>query len=232
VVVESAAYGSAVNRPKGAPIPRREAVAPTVLVAILLATACTRGDVGSEASGSASTAAPSATQASGVLVAANAEDLPPTLQPYPFATPTPAPTPSELDGTYMLILGLDDLGGSKDALPFPCVRCSPYARAPGVNTLILFEGMFFVHHQMSAFRARGNFEVEGDTIEFFNDAHCPDTRGIYTWSMEGATLRLEVIDDTCAYEGERAVDIASDPWTVVDACRREIAFLWPGILGC
>ena len=168
----------------------------------------------------------------GVLVAGAAEDLPATLRPYPFATPTPEPAPTELDGTYMLILGLDALGGPKHALPFPCVRCSPYARAPGVSTLILFEGMFFVHHQMSAFRARGNFEIHGDTIEFFNDANCPDIRGTYAWEKHGPSLRLEAIDDTCAYEGERAVDLASDPWAEVDACRREIANLWPGILGC
>lgn len=203
-----------------------------VLVAILVATACTRGQVGSESPGSATTATPSSTQGSGILVAGTAEDLPLTLRPYPFATPTPDPAPSELDGTYMLILGLEDLGGPKDALPFPCVRCSPYARDPGVNTLILFEGMFFVHHQMSGFRARGNFEVDGDTIAFFNDANCPDIRGTYAWSIEGSTLQLEAIDDPCAYEGERAVDLGSDPWTQVDACRREIAFLWPGILGC
>ena len=203
-----------------------------VLVAILLATACTREQAASTQPEPAPTPTESPTAASGVLEAAHAEDLPATLLPYPFATPTPSPAPSELDGTYMLILDLDDLGGPKYALPFPCVRCSPYARAPGVSTLILFDGMFFVNHQMSRFRARGNFEVDGDSIEFFNDANCPDTRGTYAWSKEGLTLRLEVIDDPCAYEGERAVDLASDPWDEVDVCRREIAFLWPGILGC
>jgi len=203
-----------------------------VLVAILFATACTREQAASEQPEQAPTATASPTPASDVLEAATAEDLPTTLRPYPFATPTPSPAPSELDGTYMLILDLDDLGGPKYALPFPCVRCSPYARAPGVSTLILFDGMFFVNHQLSRFRARGNFELHGNTIEFFNDANCPDTRGTYAWSKEGPTLQLEVIDDPCAYEGERAVDLASDPWDEVDACRREIAFLWPGILGC
>jgi hypothetical protein len=159
-------------------------------------------------------------------------ELPASLLPYPFTTPTPAPVPTEIDGTYMLILTLDDLGGPSDALPFPCVRCLPYARDPGVSTLILFDGVYFVDHQMSGFHSKGHYEVDGDTLTLFNDANCTRVRGTYRWQLQGGSLRLDAIDDTCAYEGERAIDLASNVWTRIPVCRREVAHLWPGVLGC
>lgn len=166
------------------------------------------------------------------LVARTLEELPATVRPYPFTTPTPAPIPTELDGTYMLILTLEDLGGPSHALPFPCVRCLPYARDPGVMTLIFFDGAYFVHHQMSGFHATGHYEVDGNRLTLFNDANCSRVRGTYTWEIHGGSLRLDALDDTCAFEGERAVDLATDAWTRIPVCKREVAHLWPGILGC
>jgi hypothetical protein len=64
------------------------------------------------------------------LVVETLDDLPVTLRPYPYTKPAPPPVATEIDGTYMLILTLEDLGGANHALPFPCVRCLPYARHP------------------------------------------------------------------------------------------------------
>ncbi|MCD6022538.1 MAG: hypothetical protein K0R20_2248 [Actinomycetia bacterium] len=167
-----------------------------------------------------------------MLEARALEDLPATVRPYPFTEPAPEPVATEIDGTYMLILTLDDLGGASNALPFPCRRCLPYARDPGVMTLIFFRGAYFVDHQMSSFHATGHYEVDGDRLALFNDPNCSRERGTYTWRLDGTSLHLEALDDTCAYEGERAVDLATEGWTRIPVCKREIAHLWPGILGC
>jgi hypothetical protein len=166
------------------------------------------------------------------LVAETLDDLPVTLRPYPYTKPAPPPVATEIDGTYMLILTLEDLGGANHALPFPCVRCLPYARHPGVLTLIFFDGAYFVDHQMSGFHAAGHYEVEGNRLTLFNDPNCSRVQGTYRWQLDGASLRLKAVDDTCAFEGERATDLASDVWTRIPVCRREVHHLWPGILGC
>jgi hypothetical protein len=167
-----------------------------------------------------------------VLEADSLDDLPVTTLPYPYTEPTPAPVPTEIDGTYMLILTLDDLGGASNALPFPCRRCLPYGRDPGVMTLIFFQGAYFVDHQMSAFHSTGHYEVDGDRLTLFNDPNCSRERGTYSWQLEGGSLHLEVVDDTCAYEGERATDLTTEDWRRIPVCKREVAHLWPGILGC
>jgi hypothetical protein len=166
------------------------------------------------------------------LVAETLDDLPVTLRPYPFTEPTPAPVPTEIDGTYMQIVTFEELGGPISALPFPCRRCLAYARDPGVLTLIFFDGAYFVDHQMSGFHATGHYEVEGDSLTLFNDPNCSRVRGSYTWQMAGRSLRLEVVDDPCAFEGERATDLTAGAWTKIPICRREVIHLWPGILGC
>jgi hypothetical protein len=166
------------------------------------------------------------------LVADSLDDLPTTMRPYPYTEPTPAPVPTEIDGTYMQIVTLEELGGPANALPFPCVRCLPYARDPGVLTLIFFDGAYFVDHQMSGFHAVGHYEVDGSTLTLFNDPNCPRVRGTYTLRIEGRSLQLEAVDDPCAFEGERANDLASRVWTKIPVCRREVQHLWPGILGC
>jgi hypothetical protein len=166
------------------------------------------------------------------LVAGTLGELPAAVRPYPYTKPTPAQAPTGIDGTYMLILTLDDLGGPSHALPFPCVRCLPYARDPGVMTLIFFEGEYFVDHQMSGFHANGHYTVSGNRLTLFNDANCSRVRGSYRWQLDGDSLLLEVLDDTCAYEGERATDLATEVWTRIPVCLREVGNLWPGILGC
>jgi hypothetical protein len=118
------------------------------------------------------------------------------------------------------------------SLPFPCRRCSPYGRDPGVTTLIFFDGAYFLDHQMSGFRASGSYEVDGDRLRLFNDPNCSRVSGTYRWHAEGPRLRLEVVEDTCAFQGERPRDLTSEVWTRIPICRREVVHLWPGVLGC
>jgi hypothetical protein len=202
------------------------------LSVLLVAIALTWGDAAPAPAPIEPSPSPSPEVGGGVLEARTLADLPATVRPYPFTEPAPAQVPTEIDGTYMLILTLDDLGGPSHALPFPCVRCSPYARDPGVTTLIFFEGEYFVHHQMSGFHANGHYTVSGDRLSLVNDANCSNVRGTYRWRLHGDSLRLEALDDSCAFEGERARDLATEVWSRIPVCLREVAHLWPGILGC
>ena len=189
-------------------------------------------NLGTPSASSPAPASPEPSASSTILVADSLDDLPITMRPYPYAEPAPSPVPTEIDGTYMQILTLEDLGGPNAALPFPCRRCLPYARDPGVMTLIFFRGAYFVDHQMSGFHATGHYEVDGNRLALFNDPNCSRERGTYTWEMDGRSLRLRALDDTCAFQGERATDLASDVWTKIPVCKREVHHLWPGILGC
>jgi hypothetical protein len=199
---------------------------------LLVATIVIISNLGAPAVTPAASTSPSPRKGAETLVAETLDDLPATLKPYPYTKPTPAPVPTGIDGTYMLILTLEDLGGAENSLPFPCRRCLPYARDPGVMTLIFFDGAYFVDHQMSGFHATGHYEVDGNRLTLFNDPNCSRVRGTYTWQMDGRSLQLEAVDDPCAFQGERANDLTSDVWTKIPICRREVNHLWPGILGC
>ncbi len=199
---------------------------------LLVAVVVVVSNLGTPSASSPASASPEPSASPTILVADSLEDVPITMRPYPFTEPAPSPVPTEIDGTYMLILTLEDLGGPNAALPFPCRRCLPYARDPGVTTLIFFQGAYFVDHQMSGFHATGHFEVDGNRLALFNDPNCSRERGTYTWEMDGTSLRLDAVDDTCAFQGERATDLATDVWTKIPVCKREVNHLWPGILGC
>jgi len=202
------------------------------VVSLLVATIVILSNLGTPSASPAATPSVAPSAAVETLEAGTIDDLPITLRPYPYFQPTPEPVPTEIDGTYMLILTLKDLGGANNALPFPCRRCLPYARDPGVLTLIFFDGAYFVDHQMSGFHGIGSYEVEGNRLTLFNDPNCSRIRGTYTWQLDGASLSLKAVDDSCAYQGERAIDLATDVWTRIPVCRREVQHLWPGILGC
>ena len=105
----------------------------------------------------------------------------PTLLPYPFMSPTPEPEVTEIDGTYLRTLTLDEVGGARIGLPYRCLRCPPYRIDAGVSTLVLHEGAYYLDHQLSNFRTMGSFVVQGDRLTLFNDANCPQTPGVYEW---------------------------------------------------
>ena len=156
----------------------------------------------------------------------------PTLLPYPFMSPTPPPSPTSIDGTYMRTMTLRDVGGARVGLPFRCLRCPPYRIDAGVSTLVFFHGAYYLHHQLSGFRTMGSFVVEGDRVTFFNDANCPQTPGVYEFELPGHSIRFRVIEDDCPFSGERGFDLMVRPWTHVSACIRRIQNLWPGAVAC
>lgn len=223
-------------------------LAPPALAAallVLVSAACTRGsEPASAASGSPAATSPSPTPSpspspegdevrtavGGVSTVRREVVLPPELLPYPYTTPTPAPERTELDGTYIRILTFQEAGGFRYAIPRRCLRCIPYKLDPGVHTLVIHEGAFYVNHQLSGFTDLGHVQIEAERAAFFNDPICPQARGVYTWTLDGKELRLSLVDDPC-FPG-RAEDLTFSPWIRVNPCVYRIDDLWPAALGC
>lgn len=155
-----------------------------------------------------------------------------TLTPYPFMSPTPAPTPTEVDGTYLRVMTLAEVGGPRVGIPYRCLRCPPFRIDPGVSTLVLYRGAYYIHHHLSGFRTMGSFVIEGDRMTLFNDANCPQTPGTYEFERHGRRLTFRVIEDDCPFSGERALDLEARTWSRVAACTRRIQNLWPGEVAC
>jgi hypothetical protein len=157
----------------------------------------------------------------------------PLLLPYPYLSPTPPPsTRTVLDGTYLRVLTLRDVGGARVGLPFRCLRCPPYRIDAGVSTIMFWHGAWFLHHQMSGFKTQGSFVVEGDRVTLFNDPNCPQGEGVYRFEKTAHGLRFETIHDDCPWSGERADDLTRVQWTNVHVCVRWIKNLWPGAVAC
>jgi hypothetical protein len=210
------------------------AVLATTVVAIAVGSSWERGSAARPSSASPSpTPAPVYVRVGGVpALLPDRVITDPTLLPYPFMSPTPASEPTSIDGTYLRTLTLEELGGARRALPFRCLRCPPYRITPGVNTLVLFHGAYYLHHQLSGFRTMGSFVVEGDRLTLFNDANCPQTQGVYEIEVTAHGIRFRAIDDECSFGNERALDLEYRPWTRVPACIRRIADLWPAAVAC
>ena len=126
-------------------------------------------------------------------------------EPYPFVTPVPPRSPTPIDGLYHrnYVQGSD---------PIPCRRCAPYRLDRGDSTLEMSQGRYYVAHEAANFASRGHYRVEGDRLELFNDPNCPETRGEYTWRLQGGILVLKTIEDPCAFDRLRARYLSAAPW--------------------
>ena len=146
--------------------------------------------------------------------------------------PAPPLEETPIDGYYMRIVELDEVGGPHWGLPFHCRRCPAFRVDPGVETLLLYRGRYWLEHQMSGFRAYGHYEVRGERITIFNDPHCSQVRGRYRWSRTGTALSFRVIEDVCPFEDERPDDLMFSSWIAVRPCRSGIQYWWPALIGC
>jgi hypothetical protein len=153
------------------------------------------------------------------------------LEPFDY-DPAPPLEVTDIDGFYMRIVRLEEVGGPRWGLPLHCRRCPAFRVDPGVETLLLYRGRFWMEHQMSGFRALGHYEVDGDRVMFFNDVNCSRTHGLYEWSQTRTSLSFGVLDDPCPFEDERADDLMYSPWTRVRPCLSGIEYWWPALIGC
>ncbi len=160
------------------------------------------------------------------------KDLPPGELPYPYTTPVPPEAATVLDGAYLRIISVKQLGSVDASLPIMCLRCIPFRIDAGVSTLILYHGRYFLHDHLSDFHSVGFYEVDGDRIAFFDDPNCGTTRGVYRWTRSRSQLHLQVIHDLCPFDELRANDFTTFAWTAFDHCVFRFIGLWPGQLGC
>jgi hypothetical protein len=153
------------------------------------------------------------------------------LEPYDY-DPAPPLEETPVDGYYLRIVRLEEVGGPRWGLPFHCRRCPAFRVDPGVETLLLYRGRFWLEHQMSGFRAYGHYEVRGDRFTIYNDPNCSQVRGRYRWSRIGRSLSFHVVEDVCPFEDERADDLMFSSWTAVRPCLSGIEYWWPALIGC
>jgi hypothetical protein len=130
----------------------------------------------------------------------------PGVEPYPFVTPVPPLADTPIDGEYHR----NFTAGSE---PIPCRRCAPYRLNSGEAVLTLREGRFRVDHPAWEFTSGGHYFVDGARLILINDPNCPETRGIYGWTLRGDSLALEVVEDDCAFDLLRARYLSAAPWT-------------------
>jgi hypothetical protein len=143
-----------------------------------------------------------------------------------------------IDGSFVRIVKLDELGGPVVGFPTHCRRCVPFEMDPGLETLTLFRGRYFLEHQLTGRRGLGHYEVTGDRVLFFNDPNCSGTTGLYRWRLGRNTLVLEGIRDPCPFGtsadslDHRARDLTFSPWSKVRVCTAQIRSWWPALFAC
>ena len=215
----------------------------TVVVVAVARSELEPGPSGEAASGATSSASPAVSGASasptkllkigGLPGKEPDRTVDPLQMPYPYLSPTlPPSTRTVLDGTYLRVLTLRDVGGARIGLPFRCLRCPTFRVDAGVSTILFWHGAWFLHHQMSDFKTQGSFVVDGDRVTLFNDPNCPQGEGVYRFEKTAHGLRFETIRDECPWSGERAIDLTRVQWTNVHVCVRWIKNLWPGAVAC
>jgi hypothetical protein len=99
--------------------------------------------------------------------------------------------------------------------------------------LNLDKGIFRVHHEFTDWVTLGSFSVSGDQIEFFNDPHCFQDTGTYTWKLEDGKLILTVVEDNCGVY-LRKQNLVALPWESCQPPSEEAAITdhWPISPGC
>jgi hypothetical protein len=130
--------------------------------------------------------------------------------PYPYGAPLPPAVYSPVDGVYTKTVPFE-------GTPTPCRRCAEYRLEGGEWILSLDKGTFKVFHPGTGFKAVGSFTLSGDHLTLFNDPNCEDdltTVGSYTWALNGTSLTLKEVNDTC-FIRLRAKNLTSSEWTRV-----------------
>lgn len=136
-------------------------------------------------------------------------------EPYPFTTPVPPLVATDIDGVFTR-----DATDTYTGTRAHCVRCPPYPVDRSNSTLTFDSGRYEIVHLEPHYRTFGHFTLEGDVLTLFNDPECSGEVGTYEVERDGAQLRLDVIEDRCAW-GRRAGDLEAKTWTPAEIARGE-----------
>jgi hypothetical protein len=159
------------------------------------------------------------------------------FEPFDYR-PAPPLARTPIDGYYLRIVTLEELGGPVVGMPVHCRRCVPFEIDPGIETLTLHSGRYFLDHQLTGRRGLGHYRVRGDVVRFFNDPNCSRTVGAYRWHRRARTLVLEAVRDPCPFGAtpetldHRARDLTYSAWAAVRVCTSQIRVWWPALFAC
>jgi len=128
--------------------------------------------------------------------------------PVPQDRPLPADEPTPLDGAYAI---------HEPSPPqwWSCRRCADYRPSGGTWRLFFDRGVMRILYPVTGWKNLASFEVDGETLHLFNDPICPWDRGTYRWQEDEKGLRLETVEDACAF-GLRAENLSRGTWS---SCR-------------
>lgn len=123
--------------------------------------------------------------------------------PLPSTAPLPEPVTGPFDGFYAKI---------DPAWPqwWICRRCADYRPAGGIWKLQFEQGVMRIYYDVTGWSSLASFTVSGDRLTLFNDPYCPEV-GEYNWSLADGQLKLETINDACAF-GLRAQTLTQQAW--------------------
>jgi hypothetical protein len=86
-------------------------------------------------------------------------------------------------------------------------------------------------YDVNGWRSVASYSLSGERLYLFNDPYCPQDVGEYAWRMESNSLRLEVIEDPCAF-GLRAANLGSQVWNSCTAPPIAEGTAWISPVGC
>lgn len=146
--------------------------------------------------------------------------------PFPYLKPLPGLVRTHVDGTFVKF-------DPKPHPHVPCRRCPDYAPEGGIWKLQLDRGIMRIFYAETGWRSIASYEVDGDQLRLYNDPHCIDTTGRYSWTLLDRQLVLNLIEDSCAIN-MRAGNLTRQPWISCQPPNEEAAITghWPVPPGC
>ncbi len=138
-----------------------------------------------------------------------------TFQPYAYLKALPAADKTDIDGVF----GKLDPGQPQW---WRCARCADFKLAGGNWRLMLHQGTLRMYYEVTGFSTISSYAVDGDSLELFNDPHCPYETGTYTWRLEGNELSFTEVNDQCAIH-LRAENLTHQPWRSCQPPNKEAA---------
>jgi len=130
--------------------------------------------------------------------------------PHPFSTPLPEETWTPIDGTYAKL-------DPSNPQWWACRRCADYRPAGGIWKLQFNQGVMRIYYDVTGWRSIASYTIADDHLIIFNDPHCPQEVGEYTWGMEdkwgleNRSLVLSVIKDSCSIN-LRGENLSAQSW--------------------
>lgn len=143
--------------------------------------------------------------------------------PVAYHTPLPNPVAAPFDGVYAKLI---------EAPPqwWGCLRCADYRPSGGIWMLQFERGVMRIFYEVTGWRSVASYTFSSDgRLSIFNDPYCPDDVGEYRWDESNGELKLELVNDACAFD-LRAESLTGQTWRTCSASSLtgEGAAPWPG----